>query len=88
MFEHTDANLIQVFEEAVEDGHQVGRCQLIPQNDRQLVDGERQRASHLPLKEGRWERARTFDAENIRSILTHRLMQLLNDLQLFSWTVM
>lgn len=52
MFEHADADFVQVFEEPVEDGHQVGRCQLVSQDNRQLVDGEGQRASHLPLNEG------------------------------------
>lgn len=51
MLEHADADLIQVFEEAVEDGHQVGGGQLVSQDDRQLVDGESQRAPHLPLRE-------------------------------------
>lgn len=52
MFEHADAHLVQVLKEAVEDGHQVGRRQLVPQDQGQLVDGEGQRPTHLPLGEG------------------------------------
>lgn len=37
MFEHSDANLVQVFEETVENGHQISCCQLVPQDDCQLV---------------------------------------------------
>lgn len=50
MLEDADADLVQVFEEAVEDGHQVGRRQLVAEDHRQLVDGEGQRAAHLPLQ--------------------------------------
>lgn len=53
MFEHADADFIQVFEEPVEDGHQVGCRQLISQNNGQLVDGEGQCAPHLPLNQRR-----------------------------------
>ena len=49
MFKDADANLVQVLEEAVEDGHQVGCRQLVAQNHRQLMDGEGQRSTHLPL---------------------------------------
>lgn len=50
MFEHTDADLIQVFEEAIEDGHQISCCELVSQDHCQLVDREGQRAPHLPLR--------------------------------------
>lgn len=50
VFENTNANLIQVFEETIEDGDKVGRCQLVSQDNRQLVDGESQRTPHLPLR--------------------------------------
>lgn len=53
MFEHANADLVQVFEETVEDGHQVSGCQLVSQDNRQLVDGESQRTPHLPLRAGR-----------------------------------
>lgn len=51
MLEDADADLVQVFEEAVEDGHKVGRRQLVAEDHRQLVDGEGQRAPHFPLEE-------------------------------------
>jgi len=51
VFEDADADLVEVFEEAVEDGHQVGRRQLVSQDHCQLVDGEGQRSTHLPLVE-------------------------------------
>lgn len=51
MLEDAYADLVQVFEEAVENGHQVGRRQLVAEDHRQLVDGERQRAAHFPLEE-------------------------------------
>lgn len=54
VFEHANADLIQVFEEAIEDGDQIGRRQLVSQDDCQLVDGESQCAPHLPLKWGGW----------------------------------
>lgn len=50
VLEDTDADFIQVLEEAVEDGNQVRRRQLVAQDDRQFVDGERQRAAHFPLR--------------------------------------
>lgn len=34
VLEHADADLVQVFEEAVEDGHQVGRRQLVAEDHR------------------------------------------------------
>lgn len=49
MLENSDAHLIQVFEEAVKNRHQVSCCELIPQNHSELVDGERQRPPHFPL---------------------------------------
>ena len=49
VLEDADANLVQVLEEAVEDGHQVGCRQLVAQDHRQLMDGEGQRPTHLPL---------------------------------------
>ena len=52
MFEHANADLVQVFEEPVEDGHQIGGCQLVSQDHCQLVDGERQSTPHLPLRVG------------------------------------
>ena len=52
MFEDPYPHLVQVLEEAVEDGHQVSCCQLVPQDQGQLVDGEGQRPTHLPLGEG------------------------------------
>ena len=52
MFENTNADLVQVFEETVEDGNQISRRQLVSQYDRQLMDGERQRTPHLPLRAG------------------------------------
>lgn len=55
MFEHTDANLVQVFEETIENGDQISCRQLVPQDNRQLVDGEGQSAPHLPLtSKTRW----------------------------------
>lgn len=50
VFEHADADLIQVFEEAIEDGHQISCCELVTQNHCQLMDGECQRTPHLPLR--------------------------------------
>lgn len=60
VLEDADAHLVQVFEEAVEDGHQVGRRQLVAEDDRQLMDGEGQRAAHLPL-EGKKRRSHKSD---------------------------
>lgn len=51
VLEDADADLIQVFEEAVENGHQVGRRQLVAEDHGQLVDGEGQCAANLPLEE-------------------------------------
>lgn len=56
MFEHTDADLIQVFEETVEDGYQVCCSQLVSQDNRQFVDGERQRTPHFPLETSKGHR--------------------------------
>lgn len=53
VFEHANADLVQVFEETVEDGDKIGRRQLVSQDNCQLMDGERQRTSHLPLRGGR-----------------------------------
>ncbi|KAF3856618.1 hypothetical protein F7725_017341 [Dissostichus mawsoni] len=50
VFEHANADLVQVFEEPVEDGHQIGGCQLVSQDHCQLMDGERQSTPHLPLR--------------------------------------
>lgn len=58
VLEDADADLVQVFEEAVEDGNQVSRRQLVAEDHRQLVDGERQRAAHLPLGEREEKRER------------------------------
>lgn len=49
VFEDPYPYLIQVLEEAVEDGHQVRCRQLVPQDQGQIVDGERQRPAHFPL---------------------------------------
>lgn len=49
VFEDSDADLVQVLEKAIEDGHQVGCRQLVAQDHRQLMDGEGQRSTHLPL---------------------------------------
>ena len=49
VFEDPDADLVQVLEEAVEDGHQVCSRELVSQDHRQLMDGEGQGPSHLPL---------------------------------------
>lgn len=49
MLEDADADLVQVLQEAVEDGHQMSGGQLIAQDQSQFVDGERQRPPHLPL---------------------------------------
>lgn len=50
MFEHANADLIQVFEETVEDWYQISCCQLVPQDNRQLVYGKSQCTPHLPLR--------------------------------------
>ena len=50
VFKHANANLVQVFEETIEDGNQIRCCQLVPKNNRQLVYGESQRTPHLPLR--------------------------------------
>lgn len=52
-------HLIQVLEEAIEDGHQVRSRQLVSKDQGQLVDGECQRPAHLPLREGGGERTGT-----------------------------
>lgn len=94
VFEHADADFIQVFEEPVEDGHQVGCRQLISQNNSQLVDGERQCAPHLPLKQRRrkwlqlslarrdWQAALQKSA--LCSVLNNQRTQLLNYLKTFT----
>lgn len=53
MFEHANADLVQVFEETIEDRHQISCCQLVSQDNGQLVDGESQRTPHLPLQHTR-----------------------------------
>ena len=42
-------HLIQVLDEAVENGHKVLRGNFGPKDDRELVDRVGQRSSHLPL---------------------------------------
>ena len=59
MFEHTNADLIQVFQETIKDGHQISRCQLVSQDHCQLVDGEGERTPHFPLREGRQDEKET-----------------------------
>lgn len=52
VLEDPDAHLVQVLQETVEDGHQVGGRELVTEDHRQLVDGEGQRPTHLPLRAG------------------------------------
>lgn len=40
VFQHPNANLIQVLDESIEDWHQVTLSNLLPQDDGQLVDAE------------------------------------------------
>lgn len=94
VFKHADADLIQVFEESVEDGHQVGCRQLVSQNDSQLVDGERQCAPHLPLNQRRQKGLQPSLARRVRqaalqenalgSVLNNQRTQLLNYLKPFT----
>lgn len=69
VLEDADADLVQVFEEAIEDGHQVGRRQLVTEDHRQLVDGEGQRAAYLPL-EGKKRRSHKSDFERVGNCYT------------------
>lgn len=53
MFEHANADFIQVFQETIEDRHQISCCQLVSKNYCQLMNGESQSTSHLPLRGGK-----------------------------------
>ena len=49
VLEDPDAHLVQVLQEAVKDRQQVAVRDLLPLDQRHLVDGEGQSPTHLPL---------------------------------------
>lgn len=49
MFEDSDPHFIQILQEAVEHRHQISGCQVITQNQSQLMNGERECPPDLPL---------------------------------------
>ena len=51
VLEHADADLVQIVEEHVEHRQQVTTSDVLADNQCQLVNWERQRPSHLPLKQ-------------------------------------